>query len=111
MQAIDNAANAEIELQVSVANIISNDSTTHINENVDCNTTTISNRHIHKGKDQMDTYPQLMYMLEQNASIPKDFIQIVPKVIIIECQINGKPMCTLLDSGSLSDFISTVAVD
>lgn len=111
MQAIDNATNAEVELQVSVANIISNNSTTHMDKNIDRNTTSISNRHIHKGKSEMNTYPQLMNMLERNASIPKDFMRIVPKAMIIECQINGKPMRTLLDSGSLSDFISTVAVD
>ena len=111
MQAIDNAATDEVELQVSVANILENNSTAHMDSTLHCNSTTVGNRHIHKGNSHINTYPQLMNMLERNASMPKDFLRIVPKAMIIECQINGKPMRTLLDSGSLSDFISTVAVD
>jgi Retroviral aspartyl protease len=57
------------------------------------------------------TYPDAMIGLERNASKPKDFRCTVPKAIIIECQINRHVAKALLDSSSLSDFISTTLVD
>jgi Retroviral aspartyl protease len=52
-----------------------------------------------------------MHTLERNTSKPKDFRCIVPRVTIVECHINGHAARALLDSGSLSDFISTTLVD
>jgi hypothetical protein len=49
--------------------------------------------------------------LQRNAAIPKDFMCVVPKPIIVVVHINGQPACALLDSGSLEDFISTTLAD
>ena len=98
MQAIADAANAQDVLQISMVELFSN-------------VTSISDRR--KGKEKMreETYPDYMNTLERNAAKPKDFDRVVPKAMIVECSINNKQMRALVDSGSLSDFISTVAVD
>ena len=49
--------------------------------------------------------------LERNASLAWDFNRLVPLPIIIMTKIVGLPCRALLDSGSLSDFISTTLVD
>ncbi|KIJ40850.1 hypothetical protein M422DRAFT_256296 [Sphaerobolus stellatus SS14] len=49
--------------------------------------------------------------LEQNNSKPKDPTRHVPKPLIITIKINGQPARALVDSGSLSDFVSTTLVD
>jgi len=49
--------------------------------------------------------------VQRTAAIPKDFERKVPKPIVIEVFINGKPAQALLDSGSMADFISTRLVD
>ena len=49
--------------------------------------------------------------LEQNNSRPKDPTRLIPKPLIITIKINGQPARALVDSGSLSDFISTTLVD
>ena len=111
MQSVDDATNAQLALQISVATIVGNHSHNTVDAQVQCNATSVKNHQMSKATSHLKTYPQLMNTLERNASKPKDFNQIVPKAFIVECQINGKPMKALLDSGSLSDFISTVTVD
>ena len=49
--------------------------------------------------------------LEQNASRIKMTDPICPKPVIVVAQINGHPCRALLDSGSLSDFMSTTVAD
>ncbi|TCD66813.1 hypothetical protein EIP91_000891 [Steccherinum ochraceum] len=44
--------------------------------------------------------------VQRNASSPKDFRRHIPEPIIIVVKINDQPARTLLDSGSLGDFIS-----
>ncbi|KDQ13875.1 hypothetical protein BOTBODRAFT_110874, partial [Botryobasidium botryosum FD-172 SS1] len=41
----------------------------------------------------------------------KDFNRRVPKSLVVEVKINDKPVCALLDSGSLADFMSTTLAD
>lgn len=56
--------------------------------------------------------PQGSYVgLQHNAAIPKDFTWMVPKPLVIVVHINGHTACTLLDSGSLGDFVSTALAD
>lgn len=49
--------------------------------------------------------------IERNAARVKDFERIVPHPIVIEVHVNGNAARALVDSGSLSDFISTKLVD
>jgi len=49
--------------------------------------------------------------LQRNRSVPKDFERKVPRPVVVEVFINGKPAQALLDSGSMADFISTRLVD
>ncbi|KAJ2980416.1 hypothetical protein NUW54_g11009 [Trametes sanguinea] len=44
--------------------------------------------------------------LQRNAAAPRDFQRLIPEPIVIVVQINGQPARALLDSGSLSDFVS-----
>ncbi|TFK79804.1 hypothetical protein K466DRAFT_504966, partial [Polyporus arcularius HHB13444] len=44
--------------------------------------------------------------LERNAAEPRDFKRVIPKPIIVSSKINGQTAKTLLDTGSLSDFIT-----
>ncbi|KAI9070208.1 hypothetical protein FKP32DRAFT_1541229, partial [Trametes sanguinea] len=44
--------------------------------------------------------------LQRNAAAPRDFKRLIPEPIVIVVKVNGLPARALLDSGSLSDFIS-----
>jgi len=45
--------------------------------------------------------------LWRNRAIPKGFKQKVPRPVVVEVFINGNLAQALLDSGSMTDFIST----
>ncbi|KAG8693823.1 hypothetical protein FRC09_010274 [Ceratobasidium sp. 395] len=49
--------------------------------------------------------------LDKKNARPKDITCKLPKPLVIQAMINGKPVRALIDSGSLGDFISTTAVD
>ncbi|KAF7964564.1 hypothetical protein HWV62_5606, partial [Athelia sp. TMB] len=49
--------------------------------------------------------------LERNAARVKTFDRLCPPPLVVVVKINGQPCCALLDSGSLSDFISTTLAD
>ncbi|RPD82679.1 hypothetical protein L226DRAFT_541825 [Lentinus tigrinus ALCF2SS1-7] len=55
-------------------------------------------------RSKTKTDPPLI--IERNASEPRDFARVVPKPIIVSSWILGKEARTLLDTGSLSDFIT-----
>jgi Retroviral aspartyl protease len=56
--------------------------------------------------------PQNQYAgLQQNAAAVKDPSCKVPRPVIVEVTLNGQPAKALIDSGSLSDFISNTLVD
>ncbi|TFK79827.1 hypothetical protein K466DRAFT_467784, partial [Polyporus arcularius HHB13444] len=44
--------------------------------------------------------------IERNSAVPRDFARVIPKPIVIESFVNGEKARTLLDTGSLSDFIT-----
>lgn len=46
-------------------------------------------------------------VLERTAMRVKDITRALPKPIVVEILINGKPATALIDTGSLSDFMST----
>jgi hypothetical protein len=50
---------------------------------------------------------QEIQALEQNSSRVKNSDRICLKPVVVVVHIDGQPCCTLLDSGSLSDFMST----
>jgi RNase H-like domain found in reverse transcriptase/Reverse transcriptase (RNA-dependent DNA polymerase)/gag-polyprotein putative aspartyl protease len=81
------------------------------NDAMVCDTVSIGMHQRGKGVKTTIAYPDHMNGLERNASRPKDFLRIVPKAMIIECHINGNTVRALVDTGSLSDFMSTVLVD
>ncbi|KAJ8473319.1 hypothetical protein ONZ51_g7961 [Trametes cubensis] len=45
--------------------------------------------------------------IERNAASTRDFRRVIPEPIVVVVTINGQPARTLLDSGSLADFMST----
>ncbi|KAI0731440.1 hypothetical protein C8Q76DRAFT_793505 [Earliella scabrosa] len=45
--------------------------------------------------------------LQRNALSPRYFRRLIPEPVVVVVEINGHPARTLLDSGSLSDFMST----
>ncbi|OCH88440.1 hypothetical protein OBBRIDRAFT_734482, partial [Obba rivulosa] len=45
-------------------------------------------------------------VLQRNAASPRDFKRLVPEPVVVVVQVNGHPARTLLDTGSLSDFMS-----
>ncbi|KAK7022780.1 hypothetical protein VNI00_016951 [Paramarasmius palmivorus] len=49
--------------------------------------------------------------LERNSSTPRDMWRRVPKPIVVVTHLNGHPVRTLLDTGSLTDIVSTKVVD
>ncbi|KAG6855158.1 hypothetical protein H0H87_007467, partial [Tephrocybe sp. NHM501043] len=49
--------------------------------------------------------------LQHNAAALRDFMQIVPKHVVVVIKINGHPARALLDSGSVGDFMSTSLAD
>ena len=44
--------------------------------------------------------------IQRNAASPRDIQRLIPEPIVLVVLINGKPARALLDSGSLSDFVS-----
>ncbi|OCH84957.1 hypothetical protein OBBRIDRAFT_696850, partial [Obba rivulosa] len=48
--------------------------------------------------------------LQHTAASPHDFKRRVPEPVIVVVKVNGQPAHTLLDTGSLSDFMSTKLV-
>jgi hypothetical protein len=53
----------------------------------------------------------LLDRLEHNSAKPKDFEQRIPKPLVVEVLVKGKPVHALIDSGSLADFMSTKLAD
>jgi hypothetical protein len=51
------------------------------------------------------------HTLARNAAMAKDYNRLVPPPIVITIQIDGKEARTLLDTGSLGDFMSTRFAD
>lgn len=51
------------------------------------------------------------YATERNAAKLKSFDRVCPKPLVVVASINGHPCRALLDSGSLSDFMSTTLAD
>lgn len=49
--------------------------------------------------------------IERTAMKVKDFTRKLPKPVVAEVYINGKPAQALIDSGSLADFMSTTLAD
>ncbi len=49
--------------------------------------------------------------IQHNAGVPCNFTQLVPRLIVVDVMIEGYKACTLIDLGSLLDFISTTLVD
>jgi hypothetical protein len=49
--------------------------------------------------------------LPQNAATPKDKWCILPKPVVVRILVNGQPVQALLNSGLLSDFMSTTLAD
>ncbi|EMD30509.1 hypothetical protein CERSUDRAFT_101289 [Gelatoporia subvermispora B] len=45
--------------------------------------------------------------LQRNAANPRDFKRLIPEPMVVVVEINGHPARALLDSGSLSDFMSS----
>ncbi|KAI0370089.1 hypothetical protein BV20DRAFT_944780, partial [Pilatotrama ljubarskyi] len=45
--------------------------------------------------------------VQRNAATPRDFKRLIPEPIVVVIDVNGHPARTLLDSGSLSDFMSS----
>jgi len=54
-----------------------------------------------------DTYPALHW----TAAVTKDFKQVIPKPLVVVVHINGHPARVLIDSGSLSGFMSVTLAD
>jgi hypothetical protein len=50
-------------------------------------------------------------ILERNAARPKDFERMVPKTCVIDAFVNNQAVRVLIDTGSMSDFVSTTLVD
>ncbi|KAG2045859.1 hypothetical protein BDR06DRAFT_900090 [Suillus hirtellus] len=53
------------------------------------------------------TYPAL----HRTAAVAKDFKWVIPKPLVVMVHINGHPARALIDSGSLSDFMSVTLAD
>lgn len=53
----------------------------------------------------------LIENVERTAMQPRDFTRRLPRPIVVEVFVNGKPARALLDSGSLADFMSTTIAD
>ncbi|KAG6883961.1 hypothetical protein C0993_002472, partial [Termitomyces sp. T159_Od127] len=46
--------------------------------------------------------------IQWNAAVPRDFMRIVPKLVVIVVQVNGQPARALVDTGSLGNFMSSM---
>ncbi|KIJ14196.1 hypothetical protein PAXINDRAFT_163398 [Paxillus involutus ATCC 200175] len=55
----------------------------------------------------MGTYPAL----QCNSSVPKDFKHVILKPVVIVVNINKRPARALVDTGSLSDFMSSTLAE
>ncbi|EJF55293.1 hypothetical protein DICSQDRAFT_37888, partial [Dichomitus squalens LYAD-421 SS1] len=44
--------------------------------------------------------------LQRNAAAPRDFSRLIPEPVVVVVQVNEQPARALIDSGSLSDFMS-----
>ncbi|KAG2738295.1 hypothetical protein P692DRAFT_20759004, partial [Suillus brevipes Sb2] len=53
------------------------------------------------------TYPAL----QRGAAITKDFKRVIPRPVVVVVNVNGRPAHALVDSGSLSDFMSVTLAD
>lgn len=53
------------------------------------------------------TYPAI----QCNAAMTKDFSRCIPKPLVVVVKLNGHPACTLIDTGSLGDFVSSTFAD
>jgi hypothetical protein len=53
------------------------------------------------------TYPAL----HRTSATAKDFKRVIPKLLVVDVQINGHLAKALIDSGSLSDFMSVTLAD
>ena len=51
--------------------------------------------------------PAALPAVQRNAAMPRDFKRLIPTPVVVVVEINGHPARALLDSGSLSDFMST----
>lgn len=49
--------------------------------------------------------------LQQGAAVTKDFKQMIPKPVVVVVNVNGRPACALIDSGSLSYFMSVTLAE
>ena len=49
----------------------------------------------------------VFHSLERTAAVPRDLKRLIPEPIVVVVDINGCPARTLMDTGSLTDFIST----
>ncbi|TFY61096.1 hypothetical protein EVJ58_g4727, partial [Rhodofomes roseus] len=56
--------------------------------------------------DRNASGPSALPALQRNAAVPRDFQRLIPEPAIVVIQINGQPARTLLDSGSMADFLS-----
>lgn len=64
-----------------------------------------------KSNTHRDTRQADIVAPEHNAAHVKTFDRICPKPVVVVVKVNGQPCRVLLNSGSLSDFISTTLVD
>lgn len=53
------------------------------------------------------TYPAL----QRGSAVTRDFKQMIPKPVVVIVNINGRLACALINSGSLSDFMSVTLAD
>ncbi|KAG5720615.1 hypothetical protein E4T56_gene4559 [Termitomyces sp. T112] len=56
---------------------------------------------------KQETYPAI----QRNNGQAKNINRKVPKPLVIVVKLDGHPVCALLDSGSLGDFVSTTTVE
>ncbi|KIJ60874.1 hypothetical protein HYDPIDRAFT_177272 [Hydnomerulius pinastri MD-312] len=49
--------------------------------------------------------------LQRNSATPKDFKRVIPRPVVIVVQVNGRPARALVDTGSLSDFMSSTLTE
>ncbi|KIO18613.1 hypothetical protein M407DRAFT_11783 [Tulasnella calospora MUT 4182] len=63
------------------------------------------------GKPKRNMTKKVLDRLERNSAKTKDFDRKVPRAIVINVLINELPACALVDTGGLSDFMSTKFAD
>ncbi|KZP13652.1 hypothetical protein FIBSPDRAFT_897206 [Athelia psychrophila] len=81
-----------------------------VNYRLQCNVAGPSNQH-RKSKRDPPVEPEVTHFLERMAMRLKGFDRICPRPIEVVVHINGHNCRALLDSGSLSDFMSTTICD